>query len=120
MQLVFDCMIFLLTLTRTTLVYLRHRAVRSHYSSSSLLENLVRDGGVYFGYVCAHSMPARAANHSFPSIIFSINLAWALMIMYAPTDLRAIASMYVSPPLFKEPENASLTPSRARTGRRHV
>ena len=32
------------------------------------------------------------------SCIFSVNLMWALMILYAPTGLRAIAGVYV--PIF--------------------
>ncbi|KAI0037050.1 hypothetical protein K488DRAFT_81545 [Vararia minispora EC-137] len=76
MELTFDSIIFLLTITRTIYMYTRHRhTTRIKDQGSGLIENLVRDGAFYFG------------------VIFSFNLSWVLMILYAPTNLRAIASI---------------------------
>ncbi|KAI0313587.1 hypothetical protein OF83DRAFT_1038587, partial [Amylostereum chailletii] len=74
MELGYDTLVFLLTMARTTYVYWEHHK-RGLHPGSSLLSNLIRDGALYFG------------------AIFSMNLTWVLMIMYAPTNLRAIASI---------------------------
>ncbi|KZV68746.1 hypothetical protein PENSPDRAFT_506743 [Peniophora sp. CONT] len=85
MELGFDSMAFILTVARTTYIHWHQRrrfamssASRrwaSEKAPSSLLSSLFRDGAFYFG------------------IIFSINLVWVVMILHAPTGLRAIASV---------------------------
>ncbi|KAI0267290.1 hypothetical protein BC834DRAFT_1040623 [Gloeopeniophorella convolvens] len=75
-ELGYDTLIFLLTISRTFYMYWRHQGVtRSGGARHGLVGNLVRDGAFYFG------------------CIFSMNLMWVLMIMHAPTGLRAIASI---------------------------
>lgn len=73
MELGFDTLIFLLTIARTTYMHWKHQAAGP--SARSLIQNLIRDGAFYF------------------AVIFSMNLTWVFMIMYAPTGLRAIASV---------------------------
>ncbi|KAI0345931.1 hypothetical protein BDW22DRAFT_928472 [Trametopsis cervina] len=90
MEVAFDSLVFLLTVARTTYLFLArtprarlHReeggggtgSTGSEGQGSSLLLNLVRDGVFYFG------------------AIFSINLAWVIMILHAPTGLRATAAI---------------------------
>ncbi|KZV76459.1 hypothetical protein PENSPDRAFT_420522 [Peniophora sp. CONT] len=79
MELVFDSIIFILTVTRTMYVHTRTAApvpnAPRKYRKASLLVSLGRDGAFYF------------------AAIFTVNLAWVLMILYAPTGLRAIASV---------------------------
>ncbi|TFY70477.1 hypothetical protein EVG20_g2506 [Dentipellis fragilis] len=73
MELGYDTLIFFLTLGRTSYMFWRHQGRGP--SSRSLLDNLIRDGAFYF------------------AVIFSINLTWVVMILYAPTGLRAISSI---------------------------
>ncbi|KAA1474438.1 hypothetical protein DENSPDRAFT_882800 [Dentipellis sp. KUC8613] len=73
MELGYDTLIFFLTLGRTSFMFWRHQGRGP--SSRSLLDNLIRDGAFYF------------------AVIFSINLTWVVMILYAPTGLRAISSI---------------------------
>ncbi|VDC05107.1 unnamed protein product [Peniophora sp. CBMAI 1063] len=84
MELCFDSMVFLLTVARTTYIHWNQRrkfaaSAASRWGKqkepSSLLLSLFRDGAFYFG------------------VIFSINLVWVIMILHAPTGLRAIASV---------------------------
>ncbi|KAI0305352.1 hypothetical protein B0F90DRAFT_1703754 [Multifurca ochricompacta] len=74
-ELGYDSIIFLLTVARTFYVHWRHQGVTSTGAKHGLIGNLVRDGAFYFG------------------CIFSMNLMWVIMIMHAPTGLRAIASI---------------------------
>ncbi|KAI0084423.1 hypothetical protein BDY19DRAFT_539233 [Irpex rosettiformis] len=86
MEVAFDSIIFLLTISRT--IYMHHHRrrefARSGYNEDvpfrgwTLLDSLVKDGALYF------------------AAIFSINLTWVIMILHAPTGLRAIAGQYVS------------------------
>jgi len=71
-ELGYDSVVFLLTIARTFYMHWRHQGV---IRSGGLVDNLVQDGAFYFG------------------CIFSVNLMWALMILYAPTGLRAIAGV---------------------------
>ncbi|VDB95493.1 unnamed protein product [Peniophora sp. CBMAI 1063] len=79
MELVFDSIIFLLTVARTMYVHTRTAPPVPNaprvYQKTSLVVSLARDGAFYF------------------AAIFSVNLAWVIMILYAPTGLRAIASV---------------------------
>ncbi|KAI0057280.1 hypothetical protein BV25DRAFT_1439848 [Artomyces pyxidatus] len=76
MELAYDSIIFLLTISRTTYMFWRQQAtMNANTGAPSLVACLIRDGGFYFG------------------CIFSMNLMWVLMIMHAPTGLRAIASI---------------------------
>ncbi|KAH9994532.1 hypothetical protein BJV74DRAFT_830981 [Russula compacta] len=72
-ELGYDTLVFLLTITRTVYMHWRHQGVTR--TTGGLIGNLMRDGAFYFG------------------CIFSMNLMWVLMILYAPTGLRAIASI---------------------------
>ncbi|KAI0769516.1 hypothetical protein BC629DRAFT_788137 [Irpex lacteus] len=89
MELAFDSLVFFLTISRTVCMYYYRGgslvqsgsgSSRSRWSSGvklhrrSLLESLVHDGALYF------------------AAIFSINLTWVVMILHAPTGLRAIAA----------------------------
>ncbi|KAI0093589.1 hypothetical protein BDY19DRAFT_260981 [Irpex rosettiformis] len=91
MELTFDSICFLLTVSRTVYMHYHHQATirqsglpvnRSRWSTSirrrlhkrGLLSSLVQDGALYF------------------AAIFSINLIWVVMILHAPTDLRGLAS----------------------------
>ncbi|THH14732.1 hypothetical protein EW146_g5634 [Bondarzewia mesenterica] len=73
MELGYDSLIFLLTLARTT--YMHWTRQGTGPGTRTLVDKLIRDGAAYF------------------AVIFSMNLAWVVMIMYAPTGLRAIASV---------------------------
>ncbi|KAI0084415.1 hypothetical protein BDY19DRAFT_538767 [Irpex rosettiformis] len=85
MELAFDSLTFLLTVSRTFFVHFYRGAEcglsRPSWSSGarsqrrSLLDSLVQDGALYF------------------AAIFSINLTWVVMILHAPTGLRAIAAI---------------------------
>ncbi|KAI0051511.1 hypothetical protein FA95DRAFT_1602540 [Auriscalpium vulgare] len=79
MEVGYDTLIFLLTISRTTYMYWSYHgtlaASKLGNGSTSLVTSLIRDGAFYFG------------------AIFSMNLMWVLMIMHAPTGLRAIASI---------------------------
>lgn len=81
MELVFDTIIFILTVARTMYVHTHTAAPVPNaprgQRKTSLVVSLARDGAFYF------------------AAIFSVNLAWVLMILYAPTGLRAIASVCV-------------------------
>ncbi|KAH9962150.1 hypothetical protein BC827DRAFT_230058 [Russula dissimulans] len=75
-ELGYDTLVFSLTIARTVYVYWRHQGVTSTTSRKpSLINNLVLDGAFYFG------------------CIFSMNLIWVVMILHAPTGLRAIAAI---------------------------
>jgi len=71
-ELGYDSVVFLLTIARTFYMHWRSQSV---IMRSSLVNNLVQDGAFYFG------------------CIFSVNLMWAVMILHAPTGLRAIAGI---------------------------
>lgn len=71
-ELGYDSIIFFLTIARTFYMHWRHQSVTGH---GGLINNLVQDGAFYFG------------------CIFSVNLMWAVMILHAPTGLRAIAGV---------------------------
>ncbi|ETW77234.1 hypothetical protein HETIRDRAFT_326903, partial [Heterobasidion irregulare TC 32-1] len=73
MELTYDSLIFLLTIARTIYMHWMHQ--RSGPSTRTLMDKLIRDGAAYF------------------AAIFSMTLTWVLMIMYAPTGLRGIASI---------------------------
>ncbi|KAH9992317.1 hypothetical protein BJV77DRAFT_945366, partial [Russula vinacea] len=77
-ELGYDTLVFFLTVARTVYMHWRHQGVTSTTGGKpGLISNLVRDGAFYFG------------------CIFSMHLMWVIMILHAPTGLRAIASMYV-------------------------
>ncbi|KAH9171098.1 hypothetical protein EDB89DRAFT_1974175, partial [Lactarius sanguifluus] len=71
-ELGYDSVVFLLTIARTFYMHWRHQGM---IRSGGLVSNLVQDGAFYFG------------------CIFSVNLMWAVMILHAPTGLRAIAGI---------------------------
>ncbi|KAI0769522.1 hypothetical protein BC629DRAFT_1595845 [Irpex lacteus] len=91
MEVAFDSIIFLLTISRTIYVHYHRRREFQRVSKPlagqeeertmrlrgwtgwTLLDSLVKDGALYF------------------AAIFSINLTWVIMILHAPTGLRAIA-----------------------------
>ncbi|KAI0687812.1 hypothetical protein BC835DRAFT_377258 [Cytidiella melzeri] len=81
MEVAFDCLVFLLTASRTVYMHYHRRRefAQSEWTTGlrfrgwTLLESLVKDGALYF------------------AAIFSINFTWVIMILYAPTGLRAIA-----------------------------
>ncbi|KAI0084413.1 hypothetical protein BDY19DRAFT_997766 [Irpex rosettiformis] len=81
MEVAFDSVIFLLTASRTVYMHYHRRKERQQHRWSTpmtfrgwtLVESLLRDGALYF------------------AAIFSINLTWVVMILHAPTGLRAIA-----------------------------
>ncbi|THH20022.1 hypothetical protein EW146_g1256 [Bondarzewia mesenterica] len=75
-ELSFDTLIFILSMSRTIYIYYKHQgtgAINGH--GSSLMTNLMRDGIFYF------------------AVIFSMNIIWILMIMYAPVGARAVAAL---------------------------
>ncbi|KAI9508255.1 hypothetical protein F5148DRAFT_1198127 [Russula earlei] len=75
-QLGYDTLVFFLTIARTVYMYRKHQvAMSSTCGKSGLLGNLLRDGAFYFG------------------CIFSMHLMWVIMILHAPTGLRAIAAI---------------------------
>jgi len=75
-ELGYDALVFLLTISRTIYMHWRHQGVTSTAAGRpGLVGNLVRDGAVYFG------------------CIFSMNLMWVVMILHAPTGLRALAAI---------------------------
>ncbi|KAH9077940.1 hypothetical protein EDB83DRAFT_2347116 [Lactarius deliciosus] len=71
-ELGYDSVVFLLTIARTFYMHWRHQGM---IRGGGLVSNLVQDGAFYFG------------------CIFSVNLMWAVMILHAPTGLRAIAGI---------------------------
>ncbi|KZV75631.1 hypothetical protein PENSPDRAFT_748291 [Peniophora sp. CONT] len=73
LELAFDSVVFLLTISRT--LYVHYLDKKDSEGDSTLVQNLIRDGAFYF------------------AVIFSFNLSWVLMISLAPTGLRAIASL---------------------------
>ncbi|VDB85150.1 unnamed protein product [Peniophora sp. CBMAI 1063] len=75
LELAFDSIVFLLTISRTLYMHYLDRKEREDGAGSTLVQNLIRDGAFYF------------------AVIFSFNLSWVLMISLAPTGLRAIASV---------------------------
>ncbi|THH14733.1 hypothetical protein EW146_g5635 [Bondarzewia mesenterica] len=72
-ELGYDSLIFLLTITRTMYMHWMHKGAGP--GTRTLVDKLIRDGAAYF------------------AAIFTMNLTWVLMIMYAPTGLRGIASV---------------------------
>ena len=98
MELGYDSLIFLLTIARTVYMHWKHQ--RSGPSRRTLMDKLIRDGAAYFAYVPCFACYLRTveleleglSSHA-TSAIFSMNLSWVIMIMYAPTGLRAIASV---------------------------
>lgn len=97
-ELGYDSVVFLLTIARTLYMHWRHQGVASAEDPKhSLIGKLVRDGAFYFGCVPLFCIRTRLICIS---CIFSMNLMWVIMILYAPTGLRGIAAMYVpTPPL---------------------
>ncbi|TFY66491.1 hypothetical protein EVG20_g4605 [Dentipellis fragilis] len=73
MSLAYDTAVFGLTLSRTSYMFWKHEGRGP--KSRSLVDGLIRDGGLYF------------------ASIFSINLAWVIMIFYAPPGLHDVAAM---------------------------
>jgi len=75
-ELGYDTLVFFLTIARTVYMYWRHQGVTSATRRKpGLINNLLLDGAFYFG------------------CIFSMNLTWVIMILHAPTGLRAIAAI---------------------------
>lgn len=75
-ELGYDTLVFFLTVVRTVYMHWRHQGIISASEGKpGLISNLVRDGAFYFG------------------CIFSMHLMWVIMILHAPTGLRAIASI---------------------------
>ncbi|EIM91395.1 uncharacterized protein STEHIDRAFT_153041 [Stereum hirsutum FP-91666 SS1] len=72
-ELGFETLIFVLTMARTFYLYKMYPVVGSR--RSTLTQCLIRDGALYY------------------FAIFSFNLLWAVMILHAPTGLRAIAAV---------------------------
>ena len=106
MEVAFDSIIFLLTASRTVYMHYHRRKQRQQHRWSTpvtfrgwtLLESLLKDGALYFAYVMSLPQTNRSDGTLMrtTSAIFSINLTWVVMILHAPTGLRAIAGQYVS------------------------
>ncbi|KAA1477966.1 hypothetical protein DENSPDRAFT_628293 [Dentipellis sp. KUC8613] len=69
----YDSIVFFLTLGRTLYMFQKHQGRGPR--SRSIVNNLIRDGGLYF------------------ASIFSINFIWAIMIFYGPEGLKDLAAI---------------------------
>ena len=74
-ELAYDTLIFGLTIARTVYVLSQQGPISSAIRRRSLWKGLVANGAMYYG------------------VIFSTNLSWAVMILHAPTGLRAMSAM---------------------------
>ncbi|KAI0292302.1 hypothetical protein BC826DRAFT_447948 [Russula brevipes] len=75
-ELGYDTLVFFLTASRTLYMHWSHQGITTiRGKKPSLMISLVRDGAFYFG------------------CIFSVNLTWVIMILLAPTNLRAISAL---------------------------
>ncbi|EIM91402.1 uncharacterized protein STEHIDRAFT_153048 [Stereum hirsutum FP-91666 SS1] len=75
-DLAFETLIFVLTMARTLYLYKTYPVVGPR--RNTLMQCFIRDGAVYY------------------FAIFSFNLMWSVMILHAPTGLRAIAAIPTS------------------------